>query len=143
MKYQHLQALVVIFAATTQLAHSESNILLNVEQCKQETYERLIAQDRVTDAFAIKFSKSLPVECKILLREQTRRTAIEQPDYFTSKNGDKSYRSTLVAGEDKSKFRAYDFQIGGNILSANPSSADQRKTSIDQVRGYISISGKK
>ena len=135
--------LIVMVIVAIHPAQSNSQDPLSSEFCKQNIYERLISQNRITTALALKYSDSIPVECTILIREQARKTAIEQADYFTSKNVDKSYRGDLKEVEDKSKFRDYDFQISGNIRVADPSTRDQRKNPIEQVRGYISISGQK
>ncbi len=141
MKYKSISSLIVIFVAIAQFAHSDSHVLPDLD-CKQRIYERLIAQNRVTEALATRFSDSTPMECKILIRERTRKAAIEQTDYFTSKNADQSYRVIVLESEEKDNFINYDFQVIGAILTADPDAINRPKIVIDQVRGYTSVSGK-
>lgn len=140
-KYKSIQSLIVIFAAITPLAHSNSDDLSELKLCKQRAYERLMSLDRVTEALATKVSDSIPIECKILIREQTKRAAIEQTDYFSSKNPDQSYRAIVLEAEDQGDFADYDFQVVGSILTADLDAMNQPNVVIDQVRGYTSVSG--
>ena len=132
---------VIVTSATTHV-HSDAQQPPDMEMCKKQLYDRLVAENKVLTALAMRFSEDIPYECRKLQAEWIRSSQLESTDYFPTIEADQMYRERLVASEQESPRSQSDILMSDGVAAKYISKGyEPPKGSVTEVRGYTTLSG--
>lgn len=116
-----------------------------LKTCRSDVYDRLVQENKVFTAIALKISGHPPQECLAKYERLKRFIALEDPNYFPSTIDDRKYRASINATlvdekNDKAPTSMY------SNLSINKSTTaldtnDKPRIQVKVVTGYGVLKG--
>ena len=134
--------LMTIFITTISVPFARGDEVTSLESCRSEIYSRLIGDNKVLSALAVKLSKSAPQECEDRHQELTRFSLIESVDYADKATSDRKYRQTLnrriAELQSDSMPRA---ELSGFNSIGKSAAFVSESPQLEAVKGYVNLTG--